>query len=104
MSQVHTSVLLKHPRRSASARSCACIISYEICQPKSVNVVEDNKYINSSNQKGGLPEISGGLKHTSVISQVIQEAETLGPNSTFLIVSHDDRIYLLVIFYFRGTH
>ena len=37
--------------------------------------VQDNKYIDSSIQKGGLPEISGCLEHTAILSQLIREAK-----------------------------
>ena len=37
--------------------------------------VQDNKYIDSSIQKGGLPAISGCLEHTAVLSQLIREAK-----------------------------
>ena len=37
--------------------------------------VQDNKYIDPSIQKGGLPEISGCLEHTAILSQLIREAK-----------------------------
>ena len=37
--------------------------------------VQDNEYIDSSIQKGGLPEISGCLEHTAILSQLIREAK-----------------------------
>ena len=37
--------------------------------------VQANGYIDSSIQKGGLPDISGCLEHTAVLSQLIREAK-----------------------------
>lgn len=31
-------------------------------------------YINTSVQKGGIPEVTGYLEHTGVVTQLIQEA------------------------------
>ena len=42
--------------------------------------IQENKYIDPSIQKGGLPEISGCLEHTSVLSQLIREAKTENKN------------------------
>ena len=34
-----------------------------------------NKYINASIQKGGIPNVSGCIEHTSILSQLIKEAK-----------------------------
>ena len=43
-----------------------------------------NNYIDTSVQKGGVPDISGCMEHTSVISQLIREAKA---NKTDLVVT-----------------
>ena len=35
-----------------------------------------NNYIDTSIQKGGIPEVSGCLEHTALLSQLIREAKT----------------------------
>ncbi|XP_066299893.1 uncharacterized protein [Branchiostoma lanceolatum] len=41
-----------------------------------VAYVTENKYIDTSVQKGGIPGFSGCLEHTGVLSQMIREAKT----------------------------
>ena len=43
-----------------------------------------NNYIDTSVQKGGVPDVSGCMEHTSVISQLIREAKA---NKTDLVVT-----------------
>ncbi|VDH91227.1 Hypothetical predicted protein [Mytilus galloprovincialis] len=35
----------------------------------------DNNYVDTSVQKGGVPGFSGCIEHTSIVSQLIQEAK-----------------------------
>ena len=51
-------------------------IYFSLRADRLLKFVQDNKYIDPSIQKGGLPEISGCLEHTSVLSQLIREAKT----------------------------
>ena len=40
-----------------------------------LNFVVDNGYLDTSIQKGGVPQISGCLEHTAIVSQMIREAK-----------------------------
>ena len=51
-------------------------IYFSLRADRLLKFVQDNKYIDPSIQKGGLPEISGCLEHTSILSQLIREAKT----------------------------
>ena len=61
--------------RTISLLSVECKIFFSVLAKRLTSYMTQNKYINTSIQKGGIPGFSGCLEHTSMISQLIWEAK-----------------------------
>ena len=51
-------------------------LSFAILAKKMINFTLQNGYIDTAIQKGGVPGVSGCLEHTTILSQLINEART----------------------------
>ncbi|KAG1925127.1 hypothetical protein F2P79_025744 [Pimephales promelas] len=61
--------------RTISLLSVECKIFFSVLAKRLTSYMTQNQYINTSIQKGGVPGFSGCLEHTSMITQLIQEAK-----------------------------
>ena len=61
------------PLTSASF-SLKCKIFFSVLAKRMTTHMVENKYIDTSVKKGGIPGFSGCLEHTGVLNQLIQEA------------------------------
>ncbi|XP_035691401.1 uncharacterized protein LOC118426238 [Branchiostoma floridae] len=62
--------------RTISLLSVECKIYFAILAKRLLHFMLRNNYIDTSVQKGGVPGFSGCLEHTSILTQLIQEAKT----------------------------
>lgn len=61
--------------RTISLLNVECKIFFSVLARRITTYMMQNHYINPSIQKGGIPGFSGCLEHTSMITQLIQEAK-----------------------------
>ena len=54
---------------------CGGKIFFSVLARRMTSYMTENSYVDTSVQKGGVPGFSGCVEHTSVISQLIQEAK-----------------------------